>query len=46
MSLHDVWDAAAKHPFEPAVSKDNHFLVGFTLLLAGMRSSRSDCILR
>lgn len=31
--LLDVWEAAASNPFQPAVSKDWQFLVGFTLLL-------------
>ena len=37
MSLQDVWDAAAKNPFEPTVSKDRQFFVGFTLLFVGMK---------
>jgi hypothetical protein len=35
MSLHEVWQAAAGSPFEPAVSKDNQLYVGFALLLIG-----------
>ena len=31
--LHDIWEASASQPFEPAVSKDQHFNLGFTLLL-------------
>ena len=35
MSLNDVWEGAAGSPFYPLVSKDNQFLVGFSLLLVG-----------
>lgn len=31
-SLFEVWEAAAANPFQPAISKDNHFKVGFGLL--------------
>lgn len=33
MSLQEVWDAASGSPFNPAVSKENQFTVGFLLLL-------------
>jgi len=33
MSLNEVWEAAAKNPFNPTVSKDWQFTVGFLLLL-------------
>ncbi|CAK3733477.1 dna repair [Lecanosticta acicola] len=32
--LHALWDASAKTPFQPAVSKDAQFTVGFSLLVA------------
>ena len=32
-SLNDIWEASASQPFEPAVSKEQQFSVGFTLLL-------------
>lgn len=32
-SLLDIWEASASQPFEPAVSKEQHFTVAFTLLL-------------
>lgn len=35
MSPLEEWDAAAERPFVPAISKESHFLVGFTLLLIG-----------
>ncbi|CAI6339743.1 unnamed protein product [Periconia digitata] len=31
--LLDVWEAASASPFQPIVSKDNEFTLGFTLLL-------------
>lgn len=31
--LEVVWDAAAGNAFQPAVSQERHFLVGFSLLL-------------
>ncbi|GCB26480.1 hypothetical protein AAWM_09365 [Aspergillus awamori] len=34
MSLNEVWQAASASPYTPPVSKDNQFLVGFSLLLA------------
>ena len=36
MSLHEVWQAAASSPFEPAVGKDSQLYVGFLLLLVGL----------
>jgi len=36
MSLHEVWVAAAADPFRPAVAKENHLSVGFSLLLIGL----------
>ena len=36
MSLHEVWEAAAGNPFQPSVSKDYQFTLGFSLLLAGV----------
>lgn len=35
-SLASIWEASASQPFEPAVSKTQHFSVGFTLLLFGL----------
>lgn len=35
MSLNEVWEGAAGNPFNPAVSKERQFFVGFTLLLTG-----------
>ena len=43
-SLQEVWDAAASSAFEPAVSKDYQFFVGFTLLLIG--TFRASTIMR
>ncbi|RDH37008.1 hypothetical protein BDQ94DRAFT_104601 [Aspergillus welwitschiae] len=34
MSLNEAWQAASASPYTPPVSKDNQFLVGFSLLLA------------
>ncbi|PVI08403.1 hypothetical protein DM02DRAFT_647770 [Periconia macrospinosa] len=31
--LLDVWEAASASPFHPIVSKDNEFVLGFSLLL-------------
>ena len=36
MSLHEVWEAAAGNPFQPSISKNYQFTVGFSLLLAGV----------
>ncbi|KAJ5715735.1 uncharacterized protein N7483_012916 [Penicillium malachiteum] len=33
MSLNQVWEAASATPFNPIVSKDNQFAVGFNLLV-------------
>jgi len=38
MSLNEVWEAASATPFQPLVSKDNQFAVGFNLLLIGKES--------
>ena len=35
MSLQKAWEDSVQQPFQPLVSKDSQFLVGFTLLLAG-----------
>ncbi|KAF2236063.1 hypothetical protein EV356DRAFT_498895 [Viridothelium virens] len=32
-SIHDLWEAASASPYEPTVSRDSQFYVGFTLLL-------------
>lgn len=32
-SLQSIWEASASQPFEPSVSKSQHFSVGFTLVL-------------
>ena len=32
-ALASIWEASASQPFEPAVSKEQQFSVGFTLLL-------------
>ena len=42
MSLNEVWEAAAGSPFSPIVSKDQQFLVGFTLLFIGKNPSSTD----
>ncbi|KAH9826620.1 dna repair protein [Teratosphaeria destructans] len=34
--LHDLWHASASQPFQPAISKDAQFAVGFSLLLAAL----------
>jgi hypothetical protein len=44
MSLHEVWQAASASPFAPVISKDNHFLVGFSLLLFGKKAERESPI--
>jgi hypothetical protein len=31
-----VWEAAKASPFEPLIPQDSHFLIAFTLLIAGM----------
>ncbi|KAG9771661.1 phenol 2-monooxygenase, partial [Aureobasidium melanogenum] len=36
MSLHEVWQAAASSPFQPAVGKDSQLFVGLFLLLIGL----------
>ncbi|KAJ5637980.1 hypothetical protein N7490_007859 [Penicillium lividum] len=33
MSLNEVWEAASATPFQPIVSKDSQFSIGFNLLL-------------
>lgn len=33
MSLHELWEAAASSPFQPAVSKESQLTLGLTLLL-------------
>ncbi|KAJ5899002.1 DNA repair protein Rad1 [Penicillium taxi] len=38
MSLNQVWEAASASPFQPLISKDSQFPIGFTLLLAAGRS--------
>lgn len=35
--LNDLWTAAAGQPYEPTISKNSQFTVGFTLLFTGMR---------
>ncbi|CAG8980796.1 hypothetical protein HYALB_00003721 [Hymenoscyphus albidus] len=35
-SLHHVWESASGNPFIPTVSKDSHFVVGFSLLTIGL----------
>jgi cell cycle checkpoint protein len=42
MSLQEVWQAASASPFAPVISKDNHFLVGFSLLLFGKKAERES----
>ncbi|KAI9660007.1 MAG: hypothetical protein M1821_001359 [Bathelium mastoideum] len=39
-SLQDLWEAATARPFEPTVSKDSQFFVGFSLLLIGKFCAR------
>ncbi|PKY07303.1 hypothetical protein P168DRAFT_264292 [Aspergillus campestris IBT 28561] len=34
MSLNEIWEAASASPYAPLVSKDNQFVVGFSLLFA------------
>ena len=34
-SIQDLWEAASASPYEPIVSRDNQFVVGFGLLLIG-----------
>lgn len=36
MSLHEIWEAAARSPFEPSISKENQLYTGFILLLIGL----------
>ncbi|KAJ5089400.1 hypothetical protein N7532_008084 [Penicillium argentinense] len=36
MSLNEVWEAASASPFQPVVSKDGQFSVGFSLLLLAL----------
>ncbi|KPI43032.1 uncharacterized protein AB675_2027 [Cyphellophora attinorum] len=36
MSLQEVWDAAARSPFEPSISKDSQLYTGFALVLLGV----------
>jgi hypothetical protein len=35
-SLQSLWDASASQPFTPAISKEQQFTVGFTLLFAAL----------
>lgn len=35
-SLVQLWEGAASSPFLPAIGKSTQFLVGFTLLIAGV----------
>lgn len=39
MSLIEVWDAAPANSFQPIVSKDSQFTVGFNLLMIGTIST-------
>jgi hypothetical protein len=34
--LQSLWDASASQPFTPAISKEQQFTVGFTLLFAAL----------
>ncbi|KAL2350374.1 hypothetical protein BJ546DRAFT_444153 [Cryomyces antarcticus] len=34
--LLELWEAAAANPYQPTISKNNQFTVGFTLLLLGV----------
>jgi hypothetical protein len=34
--LLDIWEASSSQPFQPTISKDAQFNVGFTLLLFGL----------
>ena len=40
-SLLEIWNGAAAHPFQPVVSKDYQFFVGFSLLAAGTSLKQS-----
>lgn len=37
--LRDLWDASANQPFSPTVSKNSHFVVGFSLLFVAFMLS-------